>query len=136
MLLFRDLRVFWRCIQCIKILLLSYLNQHYNTFSNFGDFEVVKSYTEWTKWLIYFFNQKDWTKWNRKMGGRSFIVTSGAFKDTLLYARPFKWLRSCAHGQFPFVGQWEAMKKIQLEGTYTNMDMLILWLTWPRGLSQ
>ena len=29
-------------------------------------------------------NLKGWTEWNRKMGGRSFIVTSGAFGDTLL----------------------------------------------------
>ena len=32
-------------------------------------------------------NLKDWTKWNRKMGGKSFNITSGAFKDTLL-SRP------------------------------------------------
>ena len=30
-------------------------------------------------------NLKDWTKWNRKMGGRSFNITSGAFLDTLLW---------------------------------------------------
>ena len=29
-------------------------------------------------------NLKDLTKWNRKMGGRSFDITSGAFKDTLV----------------------------------------------------
>ena len=29
-------------------------------------------------------NLKDWTKWNSKVGGRSFHITSGAFKDTLL----------------------------------------------------
>ena len=28
-------------------------------------------------------NLKDWTKWNRKMGGRSFNITSGAFMETL-----------------------------------------------------
>ena len=28
-------------------------------------------------------NLKDLTKWNRKMGGRSFNITSGAFWDTL-----------------------------------------------------
>ena len=27
-------------------------------------------------------NLKDWTKWNRKMGVRSFNITSGAFGDT------------------------------------------------------
>ena len=32
-------------------------------------------------------NLKDWTKWNRKLGGRSFNITSIAFKDTLLYMR-------------------------------------------------
>ena len=32
-------------------------------------------------------NLKDWTKWNRKMGGRSFNITSGAFKDTLMHSR-------------------------------------------------
>ena len=31
-------------------------------------------------------NLKDWTKWNRKMGGRSFNITSGAFGDTLMYS--------------------------------------------------
>ena len=29
-------------------------------------------------------NLKDWTKWNRKMGGRSFYIQRGAFGDTLL----------------------------------------------------
>ena len=33
-------------------------------------------------------NLKDWTKWNRKMGGRSFNITSGAFGDTLQYRVP------------------------------------------------
>ena len=27
---------------------------------------------------------KDYTKWNRKMGGRCFDITSGAFGDTLV----------------------------------------------------
>ena len=51
------------------------------------DFGVVKSYPEWKKWLkkIPQKNLKDWTKWNRKIGGRSFNMTSGAFRDTLLY---------------------------------------------------
>ena len=41
---------------------------------------------KWKKWLTKFppKNLKDWTKWNRKMGGRSFNITSGAFGDTLL----------------------------------------------------
>ena len=30
-------------------------------------------------------NLKDWTKWNRKMGGRSFYIPSGAFGDTLVH---------------------------------------------------
>ena len=30
-------------------------------------------------------NQKYWTKRNRKMGGRSFNVISGAFGGTLIY---------------------------------------------------
>ena len=30
-------------------------------------------------------NLKDWTKWNKKMGGRSFFITSGAYWDTLLW---------------------------------------------------
>ena len=29
-------------------------------------------------------NLKKWTKWNRKMGGRSFYIPSGAFGDTLM----------------------------------------------------
>ena len=31
---------------------------------------------------------KFWTKWNRKMGGRSFNITSGALVDTLLFRTP------------------------------------------------
>ena len=30
-------------------------------------------------------NLKDWTKWNRKMGGISCFITSGAFGHGLLY---------------------------------------------------
>ena len=30
---------------------------------------------------------KDWTKWNRKMVGRSFNITTGAFKDILMHSR-------------------------------------------------
>ena len=30
-------------------------------------------------------NRKDWTKWNRQMGGRSLNITSGAFGDFVLY---------------------------------------------------
>ena len=30
---------------------------------------------------------KDWNKWNRKMGGRRFNITSAAFGDTLEYSR-------------------------------------------------
>ena len=33
-------------------------------------------------------NQKDWTKCNRKMGGRSFYIPSGGFGDTLQCHRP------------------------------------------------
>ena len=29
-------------------------------------------------------NLKDWTKWNRKMGGRSCFITSGAFGHGLV----------------------------------------------------
>ena len=30
-------------------------------------------------------NKANWgAKWNKKMGGRSFVITCGAFKDTLL----------------------------------------------------
>ena len=51
------------------------------------DFGVVKSYTEWKKWSEKR-RRKKLTKWNRKMGGRSFIITSGAFEGTLLYMTP------------------------------------------------
>ena len=30
-------------------------------------------------------NLKDWTKWNRKIGGRNFKITNGAFGGTLKY---------------------------------------------------
>ena len=54
------------------------------------EFGVVKSYTDWIKWLKKFpkKSEKNWTKWIRKMGGRCFIITSGAFGGTLLYCSP------------------------------------------------
>ena len=82
---------FLHCIQCIKTLLWSYLIQHSDNFFRFFtlrgdpyDFGVVKSYTV-ENWLqkIPKKSLKDWTKWNRKIGGRNFHITSGALWGTL-----------------------------------------------------
>ena len=36
-------------------------------------------------------NLKDWTKWNRKMGGRSCFITSGAFGHGLMKSHTEKF---------------------------------------------
>ena len=41
-------------------------------------------------------NLKDWTKWNKKMGGRSCFITSGALGDTLLYSWGAVWCEKCS----------------------------------------
>ena len=58
---------------------------------------------------------KYWTKWNRKMGGRSFNITSGAFKDTLVggVQGAMKWwkylfygLTNCVGSRFHYLFIW------------------------------
>ena len=76
---------FLRCVQCPKTLNLSYQKQHLEIFSNFspkGGSLTVKKLPGAEKKVKKNFkkkNLKDWTKWNRKMGGRSCFITSGAF---------------------------------------------------------
>ena len=50
------------------------------------DFGGVKSNPTWKKRLKKNSKKKSnqGAKWNKKMGGRSFVITCGAFKDTLL----------------------------------------------------
>ena len=49
-------------------------------------------------------NLKDWTKLNRKMGGRSCSITSGAFGHGLTARTAVHWLNSCGHGPMSGLG--------------------------------
>ena len=58
---------------------------------------MVKKLTGATKKVKQFFKKKtlkDWTKWNRKMGGRSFVITSGVI-GTLYWSPPFINCKLC-----------------------------------------
>ena len=70
-----------RCIQCPKTLNLSYQKQHSEIFSNFHhkSQKVTKRKKKKVKTNFKNKNLKDWTKWNRKMGGRSQVITFGVF---------------------------------------------------------
>ena len=89
-LFFAEIWGFLCCIQCTKTLLLSYLNQHSNIFSDFSPQGGTLIILGWSKVTRSEKNgwKKKWTKWSRKMGGRSFLITtcdtSGAFGGTLL----------------------------------------------------
>ena len=55
-------------------------------------------------------NQKYWTKWNRKMGGRSCFITSGAFGHGLRYTGSVNDLSRAKH--------WSQWSKLQGFGRF------------------
>ena len=83
-----------RCIQCIKTLILSYQNQQSDNFFDFspsggtldiwGGQKVTRSGKKRLKKFLKK-NLKGCTKWNTKIGGRSFDITCGAFGHGLLF---------------------------------------------------
>ena len=59
---------------------------------------------------------KDWTKWNRKMGGRSFSITSGAFKDTLVHMLATTDIWSDVHGNMVASRQVKVIAYVTMQG--------------------
>ena len=67
-------------------------------------------------------NLKDWTEWNKKMGGRSYYIPSGAFGDTLLGERQGPWLTHSLTQSLTQSLSHSVSKKMQEQEQYTAIS--------------